>query len=665
MVRLPTVGGDSGNWGTILNAFLSQEHDADGTHGTITPTDIKAYGPWVDVRNYASINAAVTAIGSDSTILLVPDAQTLTASLTVPSNIHLVILKGGSIVKASTYTLTISGPFEAGLYQVFSGFSAGNVTFGSGSIKEAYAEWWGAKGDGSTNDYTAFACATLSGAGIIKVINTGSDYMVLSGNNPGGYTYGFQVPSNTRVIGVGYPTIHATSTLEDYPMWIPANAENVEITGIIFKSDSLTDIGDCISVGEFGGGGTIKNVNIHHNIFTDIPNTAIGAGGSTIKTGLQIKDNVVGIKTLAGVTNYAHGLYAINCNDIEVTGNRISSDNCTKAGHGIKIRGNETQAYRTIISNNFVASMYVGINVTDQGGLTNAPERLIVEGNHITFCMSGILENFIDDAIVSANIVIGLTAVSIDGIAITNATHVNVINNIIKGVDKAGKYGLNTDISDAIVKGNQVLDCARGIKIGIANARCDYTHNNIYNSAGTGTHGFSKDSGAFLKDVLVHDNRVLGYSSPFYYVDEETRCWNNQVSTGLTLIGTEQSPGVLLSSLAIAAGTTAGQMKSTANGVITIGGQTYSHTATDNKWDLTGITTGVGEYCKVALLLSIANTASVIKGTVAASQAAAMIPWSFSPRLVMIGIVELGPSYGGGALGGNVFYDTPGLIQPY
>jgi hypothetical protein len=31
MARLPTPGGDSGNWGTILNDFLSVEHEADGT----------------------------------------------------------------------------------------------------------------------------------------------------------------------------------------------------------------------------------------------------------------------------------------------------------------------------------------------------------------------------------------------------------------------------------------------------------------------------------------------------------------------------------------------------------------------------------------------------------------------------------------------------------
>ena len=30
--RLPASGGDEGTWGTVLNGFLREQHNADGTH---------------------------------------------------------------------------------------------------------------------------------------------------------------------------------------------------------------------------------------------------------------------------------------------------------------------------------------------------------------------------------------------------------------------------------------------------------------------------------------------------------------------------------------------------------------------------------------------------------------------------------------------------------
>ncbi|WP_119071994.1 hypothetical protein [Aggregatilinea lenta] len=38
MARLPTVGGDDDNWGTILNGFLEVEHNAGGTHKDASAT---------------------------------------------------------------------------------------------------------------------------------------------------------------------------------------------------------------------------------------------------------------------------------------------------------------------------------------------------------------------------------------------------------------------------------------------------------------------------------------------------------------------------------------------------------------------------------------------------------------------------------------------------
>lgn len=45
MARLPSVGGDDGNWGTILNQFLQVSHNSDGTlKNIVTVFDVKDYG---------------------------------------------------------------------------------------------------------------------------------------------------------------------------------------------------------------------------------------------------------------------------------------------------------------------------------------------------------------------------------------------------------------------------------------------------------------------------------------------------------------------------------------------------------------------------------------------------------------------------------------------
>ena len=106
-----------------------------------------------DARRYASINAAVTAIGSTQTTLVVSNSQTLTANLTIPSTLTLMRIRGGSITKASTYTLTINGKFvNPDNGQAFIGFSAGDVTFAK--VKEIHPEWWGENTTPLTTDMT-------------------------------------------------------------------------------------------------------------------------------------------------------------------------------------------------------------------------------------------------------------------------------------------------------------------------------------------------------------------------------------------------------------------------------------------------------------------------------------------------------------------------------
>lgn len=118
---------------------------------TVLGDFITKSNPVVDVRAYASINAAVTAIGSTQTTLVVPNAQTLTASLTIPSTFTLKVLQGGVITIPTGVTLTFNGTIEAENYKIFILQGTGKVV----GLIYANPVWFGAVGDGVTDNTTA------------------------------------------------------------------------------------------------------------------------------------------------------------------------------------------------------------------------------------------------------------------------------------------------------------------------------------------------------------------------------------------------------------------------------------------------------------------------------------------------------------------------------
>ena len=133
---------------------------------TSVSSDIK-----LNADDHGGLAAAVTAVGSAPVILVVSSDQTVLSSLTVPSNITLQVVDIASITVTSGTTLTINGPFEAGLYKVFTGDGA--VTFGSRDVAKVHPEWWGAKRDGTSDDTGPVQAAinALSMGGEVAFVN--------------------------------------------------------------------------------------------------------------------------------------------------------------------------------------------------------------------------------------------------------------------------------------------------------------------------------------------------------------------------------------------------------------------------------------------------------------------------------------------------------------
>jgi hypothetical protein len=115
-----------------------------------TPIPIEQNHLVVSASNYKSLNEAVKA--SSGKTVTITEPINLTDTLVVPKDVGITVRRGGSIQKTNQYMLTINGPFVAGLFQVFHGFAAGDVTFGQSSIKAAYPQWWGAQCDGVVDD---------------------------------------------------------------------------------------------------------------------------------------------------------------------------------------------------------------------------------------------------------------------------------------------------------------------------------------------------------------------------------------------------------------------------------------------------------------------------------------------------------------------------------
>jgi hypothetical protein len=127
----------------------------------VETTDPRMSALGVDASSWASLCAAVTAIGSTRQVLDITTALPSGSSCAVPSTLTLHPLKGGSIVLGSGHTVTIlSGArLWPGDAQIFSG--SGAVSFsGNTAVPELLALWWGVSPDATTG----FDGATTSGS---------------------------------------------------------------------------------------------------------------------------------------------------------------------------------------------------------------------------------------------------------------------------------------------------------------------------------------------------------------------------------------------------------------------------------------------------------------------------------------------------------------------
>jgi len=188
----------------------------------------------------SSLNSAITAIGSTKTTLVIDEAVTLTGNATVPSTLHLFFLRDGKVTLGN-YNLTINGQLTAPLAQIFDENGTGKVTIAAGGVPYIYPQWWGAVGDGSTDDVTeiqsALTAARLGGGGIVK-LTSGSTFAISDT---------LKIGSNTALLAYGATVkkLNSTWVLKNYSSdsddWVFDTAcSNISIFGLSVDDNNIT-----------------------------------------------------------------------------------------------------------------------------------------------------------------------------------------------------------------------------------------------------------------------------------------------------------------------------------------------------------------------------------------------------------------------------------------
>lgn len=536
--------------------------------------------------NGFSIKALVDDIGSNNeTIYLRPGSYTLTTNETVPSNITLKFTDGAVIDGAGT--LTINGPIEAGIYQIF----GSSITLaGSPLIECIYPNWFGAVGDwngsSGTDNAAAFEAAsdwaTVIGDIDIVVPSAGSRYWIEDGFEIDG--------TGVNLISAGGALQYGPST-ETYYHCIRVTGTNNRIEIAVYCLDSLVrdDTGFAISLnGSTNSWVTkcyLKDIASAAIWCTDASNFIItgntiitpDADGIHVSNGcysFTISDNVVAgadddsiavVGDVPAGTQPIEGIIDSNVVRDSTDGNGIVYINCDKI----------------VISNNLIVNIAsAGIsNYTWVSGTYSTD--ILIEGNSITgvgtladseASSSGMYIQGTKDSIIRNNKIDGITASAYNHALIKllkyqnltiqgNSLH-NTTGNGIALLDSLSTTSAN--LKSLRILNNDFYNCAEEpIKLlctGGTTMDDLYIHGNTFDTcAYTGgiTYQVNVDNTG-ATDLVITSNRGFNGGDSYYF--DPSTCTNVTLSgnypEGIATLADDATPSIANGNKFVTGGTT-------------------------------------------------------------------------------------------------------------
>lgn len=263
MARLPTPGGDDGTWGSVLNDFLAQAHNGDGS--------LKS----------SVVNGAATDKADDSAVVHNTGAETVAGVKTFSSSPIVPTPSTSTQAANKTYVDTA----------INAGSPGGLATLNSAGILTLAQRPEGntsAVGDGSTDDTAAIA-ADLASKTVVR-LEAQKTYAVGSLTIPANKTLDLNgatlkvknssaaaaitMKTGTTIKNGKYDGNKANQTLNVIGLYVDATAANTSVNVTIQNIYFFNHKGNSIRGYPTGGAATINALRVINNTFRDGDGTA-------------------------------------------------------------------------------------------------------------------------------------------------------------------------------------------------------------------------------------------------------------------------------------------------------------------------------------------------------------------------------------------------------